>query len=248
MRAFAAALQRPDGAPALFNDGTVDAPRLELDAPPDGVTVLGPSGFVVVREGPLWLALRCGPAAPRFLPAHAHADALSIQMWWRGRPVLVDPGSSTYEPGPDREWERSTRAHSTVIVDDRDQFRTWGAFRSGPLPVVKLLYARERALEATVALPGRIRQTRRVEWNADAGEVSVHDRVDGRGRHRIESRLVWAPVSPPFELEAFGHSGRRDEAAWLADRPGERTPTSATVIFTDPELPATLGFRIFGLE
>jgi hypothetical protein len=248
MRAFAAALQRPDGAPALFNDGTIDAPRLELDEPLEGVTVLEPSGFVVVREGPLWLALRCGPSAPRFLPAHAHADALSIQVWWRGRPLLVDPGSSTYEPGPERDWERSTHAHSTLVVDGRDQFRTWGAFRSGRLPVVKLLYARERALEATVALPSRKRQTRRVEWDADAGEVSVHDRVDGRGRHRIESRLVWAPVSPPFELEAFGHSGRRDEAAWLADRPGERTPTSATVIFTDPELPATLGFRIFGLE
>jgi hypothetical protein len=30
MGIFAAALARPDGAPALFNDGTVDAPRLEL--------------------------------------------------------------------------------------------------------------------------------------------------------------------------------------------------------------------------
>ena len=121
MRAFAAALARPDGAPALFNDGAVDAPRLELPDPPAGLVVLPDSGFVVVREDPLWLAFRCGPSAPDFLPAHAHAhaDALSFQLWWRGRPVVADPGTYTYEPGADRDWFRSTRAHSTVRVDDR---------------------------------------------------------------------------------------------------------------------------------
>src|SRR5207248_6384086 len=39
MRAFAAALARPDGAPALFNDGTVDAPVLELPDAPEGMSV-----------------------------------------------------------------------------------------------------------------------------------------------------------------------------------------------------------------
>src|SRR5438874_1699164 len=158
------ALARPDGAPALFNDGTVDAPRLELPDPPEGLVVLPDSGFVVVREDPLWLAFRCGPSAPDFLPAHAHADALSFQLWWRGRPVVADPGTYTYEPGADRDWFRSTRAHSTVRVDDRDQFKLWGAFRSGRLPKVSLRYAREQAVEESVVLPGSIRQVRRIEW------------------------------------------------------------------------------------
>src|SRR2546428_58453 len=83
-------LARPDGGPALFNDGTVDAPRLELPELEDGLSVFDESGFVVMRDGPLWLAFRCGPPAPDFLPAHAHADALSFHLWWRGRPALVD--------------------------------------------------------------------------------------------------------------------------------------------------------------
>ena len=82
MRAFAAGLQRPDGAPALFNHGTIDVPRLELPAPAPGLVVFEQSGFAVVREGALWLAFRCGRAAPDFLPPHAHADALSLQVWW----------------------------------------------------------------------------------------------------------------------------------------------------------------------
>src|SRR5262249_54720794 len=143
MRVFAAALLRPDGAPALFNDGTVDAPTLDLPGAPEGMAVFPDTGYVVVREGGLWLAFRCGVASPEFLPAHAHADALSFQLWWRGRPVVVDPGTFTYEPGPERDWFRGTRAHSTVCVDGRDQFRLWGAFRSGRLAKVALRYARD---------------------------------------------------------------------------------------------------------
>ena len=74
------------------------------------------------------------PDAPhRRDPAHAHADALSFQLWADGRPVVVDPGMPTYDAGAERDWFRGTRAHSTVAIDG-DQFEPWGAFRSGPLP------------------------------------------------------------------------------------------------------------------
>jgi uncharacterized heparinase superfamily protein len=246
MRAFAAALQRPDGAPALFNDGTVDAPRLDLPAPADGLVVLEESGFAVVRDGPLWLAFRCGRAAPDFLPPHAHADALSLQLWWRGRPVLADPGSSTYEPGPVRDFERSTRAHSTLTVDGRDQFRTWGAFRAGPLAPVRLVST--SPLEAEVELPGGVRHRRRVAWDAAAGEVTVEDSVAGGGRRRLALRLLWAPGAPDVELDLPDGAGRRDEPATAAERFGAATATTATVVFTESELPATLRLRIRCLE
>ena len=209
MRAFAAALARPDGAPALFNDGGLDqAPRLDLPGPPDGLVVFEDSGFSVVREGPLWLAFRCGPQAPDFLPAHAHADAISFQLWWDGRPVLVDAGTYTYEPGPERDWFRGTAAHSTLRVDGRDQFRLWGAFRSGPLPEVKLHFAGERVLEASVRLGRRVRHVRRLEWSWD--ELVVRDLVDGPGKHRIESRLLWAPgADERVELTVDGPGERR---------------------------------------
>jgi hypothetical protein len=242
MRRFAAALQRPDGAPALFNDGTVDAPRLELPEPEQGLVVFRDSGFAVAREGRLWLVFRCGPAAPAFLPPHAHADALSLQLWWDGRPVLVDPGSYTYEPGADRDWFRSTRAHSTIRVDGRDQFETWGAFRSGPLPKVTLRYAREGAVEASVRLPGRVRHVRRVEWTEDV--VLVADAIEGTGERRIESRLVWAPEPPPLSVEYDGGLTPVLERVQLSERMGERVDTSASLVDVRLRLPAQLGFRI----
>jgi hypothetical protein len=202
------------------------------------------SGFVVVREHGLWLAFRCGPAAPEFLPPHAHADALSVQVWWRGQPVIVDGGSSTYESGAVRAWERSTAAHSTIRVDGRDQFRLWGAFRSGPLPTVRLRYARAGAVEASVVLPRRIRHVRRVEWDAAAGEVLVYDSLEGRGSHRVESRVLWSPTPPPHGLDADGVDDVAEEQAWTSDGPGHRVETTATVLRARRRLPARLGWRL----
>jgi Heparinase II/III-like protein/Heparinase II/III N-terminus len=244
MRGFAVALQRPDGAPALFNDGSLElAPALDLPAAPEGLALFPDTGYAVVRSGGLWLAFDCGPVAPPFLPAHAHADALSIQLWWQGRPVLVDTGTSTYDPGAERDRLRSTAAHSTVTVDGGSQFEPWRAFRAGPLPEVRLLDAAEDALVASVAWPGGVSHLRRVEWID--GAVVVRDRMLGRGRHRLESRLVLAPGPPEARIEALAESGALvTEPGFVAERFGEHVPTGVLVSVADCELPAELGWRI----
>jgi hypothetical protein len=156
--------------------------------------------------------------------------------------VLVDPGTFTYEPGADRDWFRSTRAHSTVCVDGRDQFRLWGAFRSGPLPKVNLRYAREHALEASVVLPGRVRHVRRIEWADD--EVWVYDQLEGTGRHRVESRLILAPDPPELEIALLSDGELTTERAWVSERFGERAETMANLVDARLNLPAQFGFRI----
>ncbi len=242
MRAFAAAMQRPDGNPPLFNDGWLElAPKLDLPEPPRGLTVLRESGFAIVREGSLWLAFRCGPLAPDFLPAHAHADALSFQLWWRGEPVVADPGTSTYEPGRQRDWERGTAAHSTVRVDGRDQFELWGAFRSGPLPRVELHEARQGVLEASASYRG-IRHVRRLEW--ESATLTVRDRIEGRGRHRVESRLPLGAVRGKVRIDAPGAEGlaidERSAAEPFAGLRGRRVVVARLVA----NLPAETSFSI----
>jgi uncharacterized heparinase superfamily protein len=219
MERFAAALARPDGAPALFNDGALDlAPELELPAPPDGLAVFPDTGYAVLRQGDVWLAFDCGPPSPPYLPPHAHADALSFQLWVGGRPVVVDPGAYTYEAGPDRAWFRSTRAHSTVAVDGRDQFVLWGAFRTGPLPRVRLTGPLEGEVETAW-----YRHRRRIEVRP--GEVLVEDELDGAAP-RATSRLVLAPGAD--DVVALPEGER--EPAWLAERLLEREPVEALVV------------------
>ncbi|MGH3072957.1 MAG: heparinase II/III domain-containing protein, partial [Gaiellaceae bacterium] len=238
---FASALARPDGAPALFNDGGLDlAPALDLAAPDDGLSVFPETGYAVVRTRRLWLAFDCGAPSPPFLPAHAHADALSFQLWLDGRPVVVDPGTFTYEPGPDRDWFRGTRAHSTVAVDG-DQFELWGAFRSGPLPRVELLEATERALVAAVTGRTGVRHERRIEL--DGAELLIRDRLEGRGRRLVESSLPLAPGADP-DATATGADATVTEQRPLSERFFERVEAPALVVREERSLPVELGWRI----
>jgi uncharacterized heparinase superfamily protein len=212
MRRFASALARPDGMPALFNDGFTElAPALELPPAPAGLSVFPETGYAVLRDEELWLAFDCGPPSPPFLPAHAHADALSFQLWLGGRPIVVDPGTYTYEPGPDRDWFRSTRSHSTVSIGGGDQFELWGAFRSGPLPRVHLLGT--NPLQAEVIWPGGERHRRTIVVEREA--IAVADDVHGGP---AESAL---PIEEPERAEPV-EAPLRDDRGWVSERLGER--------------------------
>jgi uncharacterized heparinase superfamily protein len=238
MRHFAAALARPDGAPALFNDGALDlAPVLELPPPPAGVAAFAETGYAVVRTDRIWLAFDCGPPAPDFLPAHAHADALSFQLWIDGRPLVVDPGTSTYEAGVERDRLRSSAAHATVTIDGGSQFRPWGAFRSGPLPKVEILDVRENSIAAAVHWAGGLVHERRIEWQESA--IAVHDRVDGPGSHVVESRL---PVTPGG-MDLVAGDVQVEQGCW-SERLFDSRPLDVLVRRTAGSLPLKLDWQI----
>ena len=240
MESFAAASSRPDGAPALFNDGGLDiAPLLELSPPSDGLDVRPETGYAFLRRDGVWLAFDCGPCAPSFLPAHAHADALSFQLWIAGRPAVVDPGTSTYEAGRVRAWERGTEAHATVAAGG-DQFRVWGAFRSGPLPVVRLLEADDDHLVGEALLPGGIRFRRALTLGARS--LVIEDSLEGRGSTQVVSSI---PLAVGASVEVTPADGSFDvEARTIAERFGERTEATALVQRTGVTLPWRGGWTV----
>lgn len=65
-----------------------------------------------------WLVFDAGPHGA-LSHAHAHADALSIDLSVHGVPMLVDAGTGAYV-GPRRAHYRSTAAHNTVTIDGAD--------------------------------------------------------------------------------------------------------------------------------
>ena len=66
------------------------------------------------------------------IAAHGHADALSIQVYLEGKPVLVDSGTYNYHvPKKIRNEMRSTKAHNTVYVDGVEQAEMQGPFLWG---------------------------------------------------------------------------------------------------------------------
>ena len=91
-------------------------------------------GLVVLRRrdtpaGELRAVLRAGPFGLGPIFAHAHADQLTLCVAAGGEEAIVDAGTFTYYG--ERRWRdyaRSTAAHSTVTLDDRDQVTPAGAF------------------------------------------------------------------------------------------------------------------------
>ncbi|MEV5298769.1 alginate lyase family protein [Amycolatopsis methanolica] len=80
-------------------------------------------------HGEIWCRCDGGPHGFLSIAAHAHADALSVEVRHDGVDVLADPGTYCYhgEPGW-RAYFRSTLGHNTVQLDDADQSTSGGPF------------------------------------------------------------------------------------------------------------------------
>jgi len=89
------------------------------------------SGFFVFKggNGQDFLVVDAGKPCPDYLPAHAHADMFSFELYVGGERVFVDSGVYEYTAGKWRDYFRSTRAHNSVEVNGKDQSEVWASFR-----------------------------------------------------------------------------------------------------------------------
>ncbi len=92
------------------------------------------AGLTLLRSSPedgeeIWCRCDAGPHGFLSIAAHAHADALAVEVRYGGTDVLADPGTYCYHG--ERRWRtyfRSTLAHNTIEVGDRDQSTSGGPF------------------------------------------------------------------------------------------------------------------------
>ncbi|MFC7807182.1 alginate lyase family protein [Streptomyces olivaceus] len=169
----APAVSRPARRPAHFADA--------------GLTVLrGPAG--------IWCRCDGGPHGFLSIAAHAHADALSVEVRHDGVDVLADPGTFCYHGQLVwRRYFRSTLGHNTLELDGTDQSVSGG-------PFLWTRHARSRVLAVETPQEGvsrwcaehdgygRTVHRRRVELADVSRELRVVDEV--RGEVRGEGRAV----------------------------------------------------------
>jgi hypothetical protein len=174
-------LDRADGRPNTFAD----------------------AGLVLLRtaaeEGPeIWCRCDGGPHGFLSIAAHAHADALSVEVRHDGVDVLADPGTYCYHGEPAwRQWFRSTAAHNTLEVAGADQSESGGPFLWATHARTRTLrcQADGRLLSWTAEhdgyrrLPVPAMHRRAVSLDADARTLSVVDALDVAGE--VPVRLSW---------------------------------------------------------
>ncbi|MET9760696.1 alginate lyase family protein [Streptomyces sp. NPDC006372] len=173
-------------------DALIKPTELSVTRPASRPAHFADAGLTILR-GPEEIWCRCdgGPHGFLSIAAHAHADALSVEVRHDGVDVLADPGTFCYHGQPEwRRYFRSTLGHNTLQLDGGDQSVSGG-------PFLWTRHARSRVLvaDASGALGGGTARwcaehdgyrdsvhRRRVELTAASRELRVVDEVRGPRR------------------------------------------------------------------
>ncbi|MEU5217245.1 alginate lyase family protein [Streptomyces sp. NPDC020807] len=192
------------------------------------------AGMTILRgPGEIWCRCDGGPHGFLSIAAHAHADALSLEVRHDGVDVLADPGTYCYHGQPEwRSYFRSTLGHNTLEWDGADQSVSGGPFLWTRHARTRVLVADADGREAARWVAehdgyGRTAHRREVELTAANRRLRVVDEVRGEsGSVRVAFHL-----GPAITAEL---DGNRAVLTWSRD--GE--DRSAVL-----ELPGELNWR-----
>ena len=230
-----------DGRYAHFNDSNADmapaAPDLLRRAAALGLTAaeqpLTDSGYRhwTTARADLWID--AAVIGPDHIPGHAHADNLTFVLHVDGRPVIVDPGVSTYEQGERRTFERSTAAHNTVTLGGRNSSDVWASFRVGRRARTTISHEFGRTLRARHAGYGT---AHRREFGLTDQTLTVVDRLAGNSTgvahlhfdYTCDVELISQELKTPYGI--FQFTGGTPEVRHYQQATGWNTLRRATVV------------------
>jgi hypothetical protein len=198
--------------------------RRPVQFPDAGMTLLLARGGA---EPEIWCRCDGGPHGYLSIAAHAHADALAVEVRYGGVDVLADPGTYCYHGEPAwRSYFRSTIAHNTVEVDGRCQSASGGPFlwlrhaNGQELDVLDVGDVVEWMAEhdgyRSLARPATHRRC--VRLDRACRSIDIVDEIDG-GCHDVRVAFHLGP-----DVTADLH-GDRAFLRW----PGAATPGTATL-------------------
>ncbi len=189
-----------------------------------GLTLLRTNG----RQAPeIWCRCDGGPHGYLSIAAHAHADALSVEVRYGGVDILADPGTYCYHGEPAwRSYFRSTIAHNTVELGGQNQSADGGPFlwlrhaNARELEVVDVGDAVEWMAEhngyQSLARPARHRRC--VRLDRAARSVDIVDEIHGENQ---QIRLAFH-FGPDVTAEICGKYA-------ILNWPGEQAPGQARI-------------------
>ena len=134
-----------------------------------------------------------GQIGPDYIPAHAHADTFSFEFVYKGRPIIVDPGISTYERNSRRQLEKSTESHNTIRLDGKNSSEVWSGFRVARRAKIISFVAEKNKIVAThdgYKKSGAIHTRSFSKLNQ---KLIIEDIIKSKKSHRIESFLHFHP-------------------------------------------------------
>ena len=234
------------------------------------VSLLRDSGIALIRSGEATAVFCAMPNGLRGKGSHTHCDKLSIILRLGPDEVFCDSGSRCYTRSAERRnLDRSTGAHSTLMVDQVNQ-NTVSAdprllFQCGNEAVVSPITILESGVRASHQGYRRIGVEHQRSVQLSQGCLEVLDEVSGAGEHLLDLRFVLGPewrvshevttgetvscvVAGPRRLtlqcEAQSQLALSVLPAEISREYGAGLPTSCIRIHTTAYLPAKVQTRV----
>ena len=204
-----------------------DAPTLRSRAFPAGGYYISRSGWSRDADVLVW---DCGETGYSRNRKHAHLDALSFTLAVSGVPLLIDPG--TDQSDEHKELLRSSRAHSTLVVDTAEQGvpAERGEIWQAPEPRLLVWGADESCTVMAGSHGGYLRLEEPVRHTRTI--VAMHglywlvlDWLDGSGVHHAEQRFHFAPGTELRAAGALTIAALREGAALTVHALGDSVPS-----------------------
>ncbi len=139
---------------------------------------LSDSGYRDFRTNKYELIADVGEIGALYQPAHAHADTLNFELYVEGRPIIVDTGISTYNLVDARIKERSTKAHNTVTINDKNSSQVWSSFRVAKRANVSIIKDSPKILNAYHDGYKDLGLIHSRQWSFNDNQILIYDRLN----------------------------------------------------------------------
>ena len=201
-------LDRPD---------TANQPLIWLGIPP-ATKLISPLGSGTLDGGGLHVVQTKDTTAflryPRFHFRPSQADALHLDLWFKGRNLLRDAGTYSYNSTPeDLTYFSGTSSHNTVQFDGRDQMPRLGRFLFGKwLQAEDVISVSEEAegITAGAAYRDHLGARHGRQISLAPNELTVRDAISGFSKQAV---LRWRLAPGDYSITSDGITGECLEMA-----------------------------------
>lgn len=154
------------------------------------------SGYRKLESGDFELVADVGEVGPSYQPGHAHSDTLNFVLNYKGAPVIIDRGISTYEKNRTRDEERRTSSHNTVMINNKEQSDVWGGFRVGRRAEPVIITDEELNLKATHTGYEQFGIHHVREWEVGEDEIVITDEIQGNETKAVAYYHLHPDIKP----------------------------------------------------
>jgi hypothetical protein len=154
------------------------------------------TGYAFLRSGwkkdDAYISFDCGPHG-WLNYGHAHADMLSVQIYAKGKVIIRDPGTYSYQE-PWRFWFRSAKNHAVILLDGNHPAIPATPFHWRNVPFFrKLKHQLEKRIDYVAGTmdAGTWQHSREIFF-FKPDLIVLLDTIEAEGIHEIEARFPLA--------------------------------------------------------